>query len=62
MQKLQTDNEKLQKESATANSATGNQKLECKDEGDSQEIKILEAKLKVGLSSMLLLPLLLLVL
>ncbi|KAK3776074.1 hypothetical protein RRG08_046741 [Elysia crispata] len=48
VQKLQTDNEKLQKESATANSATGNQKLECKDEGDSQEIKILEAKLKVA--------------
>ncbi|RUS77367.1 hypothetical protein EGW08_014881 [Elysia chlorotica] len=48
VQKLQTDNEKLQKESAPASSSSGAQRLEGRDEGDSQEIKVLEAKLKVA--------------
>lgn len=47
VQKLQTDNEKLHKESLTS-SVGGTQKIEPKDEGDSQEIKVLEAKLKVA--------------
>ncbi|GFR82911.1 centlein [Elysia marginata] len=48
VQKLQTDNEKLQKEPPTTNSAAGAPRLDSKDDGDSQEIKVLEAKLKVA--------------
>ncbi|GFO36517.1 centlein [Plakobranchus ocellatus] len=48
VQKLQTDNEKLQKEVSAVNSSSGASKSDPKDDGDSQEIKVLEAKLKVA--------------